>query len=258
MRRTNFTDNWMTYGPGTASVGAGAPLRPGRRVTVQQWERALLFRDGALAGTLDAGGHRRWRARYTLRRVDVRPWVLLVPTQEIPTADGVSVKVTVAGRATVTEPVAFVTAVQDVHGALYLAVQVALREVVSAHTVEELLTGRAELGAELTAAVRGVAELGVAVEHLELKDVILPSDLKRARGEVLVAQAQGLAALERARGETASLRSLANAARMAESSPALLQLRLLQQLAATNGHTVVIGTPPFGMPAAAAKAPDPA
>ena len=63
-----------------------------------------------------------------------------------------------------------------------------------------------------------------------------------------MAQAQGLAALERARGETAALRSLANAARQAEGSPApLLQLRLLQQLAATPGHTVVIGTPPVGV-----------
>ena len=150
--------------------------------------------------------------------------------------DRLNVKVTVAGRAQVTDPVAFITAVQDTHGALYLAVQVALREVVAAHTVEEILAGRAELGLELVAAVRGIEEIGVAVADLGLKDVILPPDLKRAQAEVLVARAQGLAALERARGETAALRSLANAARQAEGSPALLQLRLLQLLAATPGH----------------------
>ncbi len=242
---------------GWMRTGAGAAVRPGRLVTVDQWERALLFRTGALVDTLGPGGHRRWRSRYTLRRVDMRPWVLLVPTQEVPTADGVSVKVTAAGQVQVADPVAFVTAVQDAHGALYLAVQVALREVVAAHPVEDLLAGRAELGAELTAAVRGLDQLGVAVVHLELKDVVLPADLKRARAEVLVAKAQGLAALERARGETAALRSLANAARQAEGSPALLQLRLLQQLAATPGHTVVIGTPPLGVGSAAAPAAGP-
>ena len=234
----------MTYGPGTA--GAGAPLRLGRNVTVDAWQRGLLFRDGARVATLGPGAHRRWRTGYTVRRVDMRPWVLTVPTQEVPTADGVSVKVTAAGRAKVVDAEAFVGAVQDTHAALYLAVQVAMREVVSAHTVPELLAGpgRADLGVELSAAVRGVEELGVALDHLELKDIILPSDLKRAQGEVLVARAQGLAALERARGETAALRSLANAARLAEGSPALLQLRLFQQLAANPGHTVVIGAPP--------------
>jgi len=247
---TGWTTAWARTG--------GAAVRPGRLMTVDQWEQALLFRDGALVATLGPGGHRRWRSRYTVRRVDMRPWVLLVPTQEVPTADGVSVKVTAAGQAQVADPVAFVTAVQDAHGALYLAVQVALREVVAAHTVEEVLAGRAELGAELTAAVRGLDLLGVTVASLELKDIVLPADLKRARAEVLVAQAQGLAALERARGETAALRSLANAARQAEGSPALLQLRLLQQLAATPGHTVVIGTPPLGVPPTAAPAPAPA
>jgi regulator of protease activity HflC (stomatin/prohibitin superfamily) len=246
----------MTYGPGQA--GSGAPLRLGRRVIVDAWERGLLFRDGAIVDSLGPGGHRRWRTRYTVRRVDMRPWLLTVPTQEVPTSDGITVKVTAAGRAKVLDPVTFVTAVQDTHAALYLAVQVAMREVVSAHTVEELLTGRSQLGAELGAAVRGAEELGVALERLEVKDIILPSDLKRAQGEVLVARAQGLAALERARGETAALRSLANAARLAEASPALLQLRLFQQLAANPGHTVVIGTPPLGMPAPAVTEPGPA
>ena len=217
-------------------------------MTVNQWERGLLFRAGALVDTLGAGAHRRWRAGFSLRTVDMRPWVLLVPTQEVPTADGASVKVSVSGRAAVVDPVAFVTAVQDAHGALYLAVQLALREVVANHTVDELLGGRAGMSAELAAAVRGTDELGVSLERLDLKDVVLPPDLKRAQADVLVARAHGLAALERARGETAALRALANAARQAEGSPALLQLRLLQQLAATPGHTVVIGTPPLGMP----------
>ena len=247
MRRMNDVRGWTTYGRGQA--GSGAPVQLGRRVTVDAWERGLLFRDGAVVENLGPGAHRRWRTRYTVRRVDLRPWLLTVPTQEVPTSDGITVKVTAAARAKVLDPVTFVTAVQDTPASLYLAVQVAMREVVSAHTVEDLLAGRAVLGTELGAAVRGVEEVGVAFEHLELKDIILPSDLKRAQGEVLVARAQGLATLERARGETAAMRSLANAARLAEASPALLQLRLFQQLAANPGHTVVIGTLPLGMPA---------
>jgi regulator of protease activity HflC (stomatin/prohibitin superfamily) len=225
---------------------AGFALRPGRWVIVHEWERGLLFRYGQLAATLPPGRHRRWGAGFTVRAVDMRPWILTLPTQEVPTADLVNVKVTVAGQAVVIDPVAYVTAAQDARHGLYLAIQVALRETLAATPVDALLAGRADLGAGLADALRGVDQLGLAVERLELKDVILPGELKKAQAQVLVARAQGLAALERARGETAALRGLANAARMAADNPALVQLRLLQQLELSAGHTVVIGTPPAG------------
>lgn len=59
---------------------------------------------------------------------------------------------------------------------------------------------------------------------------------------------EGLAALERARGETAALRNLANAARMIENNPALMQVRLLQHLSETPGNTLILGVPGSTMP----------
>ena len=231
---------------------AGRVLRRGRRVAVHQWEKGLLFRHGRLETVLDPGPHRRWGAGFTLRSVDMRPWVVVVPTQEVPTADGAPVKVTVAGRAHVTDPVAFVTAASEAEQALYLAVQVALRELVATNSVDDLLTGRADMGDRLLAAIGGLDDLGLAVDQLVMKDIILPGELKRAQTAVLVARANGNAALERARGETAALRSLANAARIAADNPAIIQLRLLQQLEASTGHTVIIGVPPIGAAVASA------
>ena len=225
-----------------------APTRVarGRRFVIQEWQRGVLFKDGRLDTVLGPGPHRRFQRGFALRRVDIRPWVLPVPMQEIPTADGLTVKVSVVGRARVADPAAFVTASQDANAALYLNAQIATREVIAATTVEQLVASRQELGDALTGAVRGLDELGVALERLELKDVIFSSELKKAQAEVIVARAQGLAALERARGETAALRNLANAAALLKDNPALLQLRLVQQLAATTGHTVVIGQAPLG------------
>jgi regulator of protease activity HflC (stomatin/prohibitin superfamily) len=227
---------------------AGIALHRGRWMSIAEWEQGLLFRYGQLVTTLTPGRYRRWGAGFTLRAVDIRPWILTLPTQEVPTADGATVKVTVAGQARVTDPVAFVTAAQDANQGLYLAIQIALREVLVGTPLDALLAGRAELGARLAEAVRGVDQLGLAAERLEIKDVILPGELKKAQAQLLVARAQGLAALERARGETAALRGLANAARMAADNPALVQLRLLQQLDGSAGHTVVIGTPAAGGP----------
>jgi len=74
---------------------------------------------------------------------------------------------------------------------------------------------------------------------------MLPNDLKRAFSEVLKAKQEGQAALERARGESAALRNLANAARVLDGNPALMNLRLMQSLSAArnSGNTFVLGVP---------------
>ena len=221
----------------------GQDLRTGAAFTVAEWQRGVLLRDGCVVATLGPGRYRRWQRRLTLRLVDMRPWVVTIPTQEVPTADGATVKVTVAGYARVTDPVAYVTGAQVPEQSLYLAIQIALRAALATTSLDDLVANRGELGTRITAGLAGIDSLGVETDGLEVKDVMLSADLKRAQAEVLVARAQGLAALERARGETAALRSLANAARLAADNPALIQLRLIQTLGTTTGHTVVIGAP---------------
>jgi hypothetical protein len=72
---------------------------------------------------------------------------------------------------------------------------------------------------------------------------MFPGEMKKAFAQVVKAQKEGQAALERARGETAALRNLANAARMMDDNPNLLQLRALQSLADSGGNTLVFGVP---------------
>ena len=126
------------------------------------------------------------------------------------------------------------------------------------------LDQRLEIGAQLLAHVQPeAAKIGITVLAVEVKDVMFPADLKRAFGEVLKAKQEGQAALERARGETAALRNLANAARVLEGNPALMNLRLMQSLSAaqTAGNTLVPGAPGGFVPlkngksASAAEAP---
>jgi len=64
--------------------------------------------------------------------------------------------------------------------------------------------------------------------------------LRVAYANVLLAKQEGLTALERARGESAALRNLANAAELMERHPGLMQLRLLQAVEAGSGNRVVI------------------
>jgi hypothetical protein len=81
---------------------------------------------------------------------------------------------------------------------------------------------------------------------------MFPGDLKRVFTQVVRARQEGLAALERARGESAALRSLANAASLIEGRPAMMTLRLLQVLERDGGHSVVLnlaGTEMLTVPA---------
>jgi len=77
----------------------------------------------------------------------------------------------------------------------------------------------------------------------DVKDIMFPGEMKKAVAQLVKAQKEGQTALERARGETAALRSLANAARTMDDNPNLLQLRALQAIADSSGSTLVLGLP---------------
>jgi len=83
---------------------------------------------------------------------------------------------------------------------------------------------------------------------VQVKDLMFPGPLKKVFAQVTEARQQGLAAVEKARGETAALRGPANAARLVDANPALLHLRTLQQLSASSGNTLIVGLPPGSTP----------
>ncbi|HEY0639874.1 MAG TPA: slipin family protein [Pseudonocardiaceae bacterium] len=210
-------------------------------VTVLQWQRAVRLHDGVLAGELGPGRHS-LRRRETVTLVDVRARALVLAAQDVPTADGVLVRASVVLRWRVTDATRFTCEVAEPETELHLAAQTALRVAVAARPHTELDTRRAEIADELTAALaRATPRLGIEVLAASLRDVVLPAELRRAALAELVAASEGRAALERARGETAAMRSLLNAARLAEEHPALLQLRTLQ--AASNAATVILDRP---------------
>lgn len=76
--------------------------------------------------------------------------------------------------------------------------------------------------------------LGIQVHTAEVRDLMLPGELRKAFSEALKARQEAQATLERARGESAALRNLANAARLLETQPALATLRFLQMLEGSN------------------------
>ena len=211
---------------------------------VHDYQRGLRYRQGRLVGLLDPGTHVAVRPFTEIQLLDGRPTSITVPGQEILTADGVALRVSLTARYVVADPVAAVSNDQNYVSALYIALHAGLREALAGRTADEILAARAELGPAVGGAVASeIARLGVELLGVDVRDVMVPSELKRAFAGIVAARREGEAALERARGETAALRSLANAGRMIEDNPGLLQLRILQQLGGSSGNTIMVGVP---------------
>ncbi len=207
-------------------------------VVVERHEKVLVVQDGTVAAVLGPGRHRR-RRRSSYERVDVRERISTVPAQEVLTADTVTLKVSVAMRWQVVDPIAY-TAVADAEAVVYLAVQIALRDELSGRDALDVVrTGRAEVGPALLEAARlAAAGVGISLEDLVIKDIVLPAELRAAYADVLTARQRGQVQLETARAESAALRSMANAAKLLDEHPALARLRLVQ--AATYGSKLVL------------------
>jgi regulator of protease activity HflC (stomatin/prohibitin superfamily) len=131
--------------------------------------------------------------------------------------------------------------VEQYHEALYSRLQLALREAVATKDLDAALAERGDLGATILGIVRDAAhDFGVDLHAVQVRDFMMAANLRTAYSDVLLARQQGLAALERARGESAAVRNLANAAQTMEKHPGIMQLRLLQAIESGNGNRVVI------------------
>lgn len=207
------------------------------KVNVPARHSAAVYRKGRLQAILDSGAHRK-RPRDHVMLVDLRERLLAVAPQEVPTADGVTVKVSASVQWSVTDAQRFVEYAEAPEAMLYLATQIAVREAIAPLTLEQVVSRSAVDPASLSAAVGPAAEAIGAVAAVVVRDVIMPGALREAAMEVATAKQRGAARLEEARAETAALRSLANGARVLDDSPALERLRLVQ--AAGYGAQLVL------------------
>jgi regulator of protease activity HflC (stomatin/prohibitin superfamily) len=212
-------------------------------ITVFEYERGLKYVAGRFKAVLPPGRYwRGWWSKTTILKVDIRPQYVAVPGQAILTADGVGVKISLTAVYEIADPAQAINGVSSYYQALYLTLQNALRDAVAAIALDDLVSNSAQINPIVLAAGAGsLAALGLRLISVNVKDVMLPGDLKRLYAQVIQARQEGLAQLERARGETAALRNLANAARLADDNPALLKLRLLQALEQSQGNHFTIG-----------------
>ena len=140
-------------------------------------------------------------------------------------------RVTLTAFRRIVDPERAVGTVPDVDAWLYRLVQFAIREAVASRTLDEVLSAKNVLDAELRAYVRErLAETGIEVTELGVKDVILPGEIRELVNKVVEAERTAKANLIRRQEETAATRSLLNTARLMEDNPLLLRLKELESI----------------------------
>jgi regulator of protease activity HflC (stomatin/prohibitin superfamily) len=200
---------------------------------VENHEAGLLYVEGRLVQRLAPGRHAFWTVdrKVEVKRLDLRPQAVEITAQEMLTKDRIALRVTLTALRRIVDPERVASAVADVDGWLYRLVQFAIREAVAGRTLDEVLSAKSALDAELRAYVRErVADTGIEVTELGVKDVILPGEIRELVNKVVEAERTAKANLIRRQEETAATRSLLNTARLMEDNPLLLRLKELESL----------------------------
>jgi len=193
----------------------------------------LLVVDGELVQTLKPGLYAYWKFNRNIKveQVELRMQAMEVQGQEILTKDKVSLRINLAAQYQISDPVTARNKLVNVADYIYREMQFALRQVVGTRTLDALLGNKDELDKVIFTAVKEkIAEFGIEVRSVGVKDVILPGDMKDILNQVVEAEKVAQANVIKRREETAATRSLLNTARLMDDNPTLMRLKELEVL----------------------------
>ncbi len=200
--------------------------------TVQQYQKGIVFRFGKIVKTKEPGLNWIIPVFESIVRVDMRVITLPVPPQKIITKDNVSVDISAVAYYKVVDAIKAIVAVQNVRDAIDQIAQTSLRNIVGKFQLDEILSERDTINAEITKILDAYTEQwGVLVSAVEIKDIQLPEDMQRAIAKQAEAEREKRAKIISAEGEYLSAQKLADTADIMMAHPIALQLRNLQTLA---------------------------
>ena len=203
---------------------------PGVRV-VRQFERGVVFTLGKYSGTRDPGLRIVIPYLQTMSRVDVRSTPIDVPKQEVITKDNVTVNVDAIVYFRVLSPSkALLETTNYVYATTNFA-QAALRDITGNFELDELLSKRDEISAQIKEIVdKETDKWGIDIENVKLQNIELPSDMKRAMAKQAEAERERRAAIIAADGEKSAAQAVSEAASLLAKTPGGIQIRTLQTL----------------------------
>jgi regulator of protease activity HflC (stomatin/prohibitin superfamily) len=216
---------------------------------LNEYERGVVFRLGRVRGKpkgpgliilLPFGIDR-------MRKINLQTVAMNVPPQDVITKDNVTMRVDAVVYSRVVDPVLAVVRVQNYLFAVSQSAQTNLRAMLGKYELDTLLAEREAINRELHGVIARVThDWGVEVLSVEVKDVDLPDDLRRAMAREAEADRDARALLISADAERRAARVLSDAAATLSQQPQAMQLRFLQTVTAVateQNSTLVMPIP---------------
>ena len=214
---------------------------------VQEYERGVIFRLGRCVGAKGPGVFFIIPILDKITKVNLQIIAAPVASQAVITKDNVTTTVDAVAFFQVVDPAASVVRIRDWYTSSQLVAQTSLRSIVGRHDLDQLLSERDRIDAELQIALDTQTEpWGVKVHRVEIRDVSLPEQIQRAMARQAEAERERRAKIIAAEGELQASQKLGQAADVIASSPGALQLRQLQtmvEISAEKNSTIIFPIP---------------
>ena len=214
---------------------------------VNQYETGVRFRFGKFRDEMAPGWRIVWPVIEGWQRIDIRVKAVDVPDQEAITRDNVSARVNAVIYYRVDQARKAVLQVEDFYYAVSQLAQTTMRNVIGETSLDDLLSKREQVAKKIQTIIdKATDPWGVKVESVELKDIILPEEMKRVIARQAEAERERRAIVIRAEGEKAAAENIAIAAGRLSKTTGGLHVRTLQtlsELASDKSNTIVFVTP---------------
>ena len=214
---------------------------------LRQYERAVVFTLGKFQSVKGPGLVLLIPLIQEMVRVDLRIQVIEIPSQDVISRDNVSMKVDAVLYFNVVDPERAIIQVQSYLPATSMLAQTTLRAVLGQHDLDEMLSERKKLSADVQSILDTQTETwGIKVSNVEIRTVELTENMVRAIAKQAEAERDRRAKVIHAEAEFQASQTLVNAAKILSSIPAAMQLRYLQtltEIGAEQNSTVVFPMP---------------
>jgi len=214
---------------------------------LNEYERAVVFRLGRIRDVKGPGLIIIIPGIDRVVKVDMRTITMDIPPQDVITKDNVSIKVNAVVYFRVVNANAAVTNVENYLYATSQPAQTTLRSVCGQVELDETLSAREKINMHLQEILdRSTEPWGIKVSLVEVKQIDLPEEMKRAIAKQAEAERERRAKVINAEGEFQAAQKLIEAAALMETQPMSLQLRYLQtlnQVAAEHNSTTLFPIP---------------
>ena len=216
-------------------------------VQINEYERGIKFSCGKFSNIMTPG----WKIVLPIiesyKKIDIRTKAVDVPEQDTITKDNISVRVNAVIYYKIFDASKALLEVENFYYAVSQLAQTTMRNAIGSVTLDELLIEREKLSESICKIIDEATDpWGIKVENVELKDVLLPEEMKRVMAKAAEAEREKMAVITKAEGEVEASNNLAKAAETMARTPGAMHLRTLStlnDLSSDQSNTIIFCVP---------------